>query len=55
MRKLVFGLMAVASLLTAGSAFAAAPDCPHNGMVKLAAIPAEDTARLAPSLVGSAS
>lgn len=50
MRKLVFGLMAVASLLTAGSAFAAAPDCPHNGMVKLAAIPAEDTARLAPIL-----
>jgi phosphonate transport system substrate-binding protein len=50
MRKLVFGLMAMTSLLTTESAFAAAPDCPQNGTVRLVAIPAEDTTRLAPIL-----
>jgi phosphonate transport system substrate-binding protein len=50
MRKLVFGLVVVTSLLGARSAFAAAPDCPRNGTVQLAAIPAEDTTQLAPIL-----
>ena len=50
MRKFVFGLVALPSLLGAGSAGAAAPDCPNNGVIHLAAIPAEDTTRLAPIL-----
>ena len=50
MRKFVFGLVALTSLLGAGSAGAAAPDCPNNGVIHLAAIPAEDTTRLAPIL-----
>ena len=48
MRRIVQAVAAMAGCLAAGTAYAAAPDCPNGGTVHFGVVPGEDTAQLLP-------